>query len=201
MRRSFGRTLFLWVVLGPMAAAFGADAPSTGEADWGLEPLMAHLHQIKAASARFVKRKYVALLTRRLDAVGTLSYVAPSSLEKITTEPVHESIVLQGETLTVTQSNGDHHTITLDDHPEIATLVEGVRSTLAGDLPTLRRYYAVEFTGGRADWQLELIPKDGSVREKVDRIRISGAEDTLKKIKVHEADGDHSEMTITPDSP
>lgn len=201
MRCSVARTLFLWAALAPSTAAFGADTPPIGEADWGLEPLMARLHQIKSASAQFVEHTYVGLLTRRLEASGTLSYVAPSTLEKITTKPVHESVVLQGETLTGTQSDGDRYSISLDDHPDVAALVECIRSTLAGDLPTLRRYYAIEFTGSRADWQIQLTPKDESVRDKVDRIRISGKDETLKKIEVHEEDGDHSEMTITPDKP
>ncbi len=80
-------------------------------------------------------------------------------------------------------------------------MVEGVRSTMAGDLSVLRRYYAISFAGDRAAWQLTLVPVNPLVRRKVDWIRITGAASQLGEIDFHQANGDHSEMIITPDKP
>ena len=182
-----------------LLAAFTTIARAASDATWGLEPLMASLQQVKSASATFVERKYLQLLTQRMETSGTLSYAAPDWLQKVTHKPATETFELRGETLAGVQPDGARYSITLTDHPEIAALVEGIRSTLAGDLPTLKRYYTVDFKGERANWQLALTPKDQKVREKIDDILISGVEATLKLVEVHEKDGDRSEMIITPD--
>jgi outer membrane lipoprotein-sorting protein len=194
---------FVAVILGAMLGPVVAHADSTGPSTtvWSLESMMAGLHRVKSASAHFVEHKRMALLTQDLEAAGTLRYVAPSRLEKITLTPAPETVIIDGETLDGTQANGDHYTFTLSDSPEVATLVEGIRSTLAGDLATLRRYYTIDFKGDHGDWELALTPKNARVRDKVDSIRIKGAELVLKTIDVDEKDGDHSQMVITPDTP
>jgi outer membrane lipoprotein-sorting protein len=182
----------------PMTAASATEA---SDADWTLATLMASLQQVKSASALFTEHKYVGMLTQPLEASGTLTYVAPNRLEKITGAPATESILLQDDELSGTRSNGDRYSVSLSDHPDIAALVEGVRSTLAGDLPTLQRYYTVASDGTRAGWQLMLTPRDKDVRAKVELIRIVGVDAALQEIDVLEADGDHSEMFVTPAAP
>jgi len=177
-----------------------ADAPAP-PGGWSLEALMAGLRQVRTASAHFVELKTVHMLNRPIQATGTLKYVAPDRLEKVTLTPAPETIQLDGGTLSGTQANGDDFSVEIGGHSEIGALVEGIRSTLAGDLPTLQRYYAIAFTGGREHWQIDLVPKDHWVREKVDRIRILGAGTVISNIVVDEKDGDRSEMTVTPDTP
>ena len=191
------------MVLGAALAAgtaWGGNAPPTA-GGWSLEALMAGLHQVRTASAHFVELKTVHMLNRPIQATGTLKYVAPDKLEKITVTPAPETIRLDGGTLTGKQANGDDFSVDIGGHSEIGALVEGIRSTLAGDLPTLRRYYEIVFTGGQDRWQIDLLPKDHWVREKVDRIRILGAGTVISNIVVDEKDGDRSEMTVTPDAP
>lgn len=185
--------LVLLLVAGGAASA--ADAP------WGLAALMAQLHEVKQASAHFTERKYASMLTQPIESSGTLSYQAPGSLEKVTLAPKPENIVLRGDQLTGTEANGDRFDVRLSDHPDIGALVEGVRSTMAGDLATLGRYYSIALEGTRDDWHLALTPLDRSVRAKVDAIRIDGTGAQLRRILVHEQDGDRSEMIVTPDQP
>ncbi|HVJ54222.1 MAG TPA: LolA-related protein [Aliidongia sp.] len=181
--------------------ALSAPIPAMGaDTDWGLPSLMASLSQVKSASARFVEHKSVQMLTRPLEATGTLTYVAPRTMEKKTLSPAPESIELRGDMLSGLRSNGDRYSVDLNEHPEVAALVEGIRSTLAGDLPTLERYYIVRLLGTRGAWQLLLTPRDESVRDKVDVIRIVGAGTALAEVDIHEIDGDHSEMIVTPDA-
>ena len=183
----------LLLALGGTASA--ADAP------WCLTALMSQLHAVQHASAHFTERKYAAILTQPIESTGTLSYTAPGSLEKRTLTPKPESIVLHDDQLSGTQPDGTPFDLWLSDHPEIGALVEGVRSTMAGDEATLGRYYAIALEGAPDDWHLSLTPLDRAVRDKVDAIRIDGAGTELRRIQVHEHDGDRSEMIVTPDQP
>lgn len=175
---------------GPAAAA---------EAPWNLAALMAELQSVKTAQAHFTERKTSALLTQPIEAAGTLRYTAPGALEKHTVTPQPEDIVLNDDRLTGTAPDGKPFSVSVADHPEIGALVEGLRSTLAGDQKTLTRYYAITLEGTREDWHLALTPLDRAVRDKVDAIRIDGAGATLRRITVQEHDGDRSDMVITPD--
>ena len=174
-----------------------------GQADqrWDLEALMARRQQVKSASAHFVERKYLHLLMRRLETAGQLRYQAPDYLQKITTRPAPETFELRGDTLTTVRRNGERFSATLSQYPEIAALVEGMRSTLAGDRTTLEHHYTLEFTGSVAAWSLRLIPKNISVRDQVNQIVISGSAEQVTLVEVRERDGDRSEMVITADGP
>src|SRR6185295_19200851 len=85
------RLLLLLLVAGSSSAAGG----------WDLERLMQDLAQVKVAKGRFVERKYLGILTAPLESSGTLTYVAPSRLEKHTLTPRAESLVLDGDQLTM----------------------------------------------------------------------------------------------------
>jgi len=174
---------------------------TAAETGFTLTNLMESLREVKSASARFTERKYLHMLTQTVESSGTLSYRAPDAMEKITLSPASESILLEGNLLTGKRPNNETYKLNLADHPEVAGLVEGIRSTLAGDLPVLLRYYAVEAKGTQDAWELILTPSDAAVRRMVAGIRIAGSKHELRRIEVTETDGDRSEMTVTYQAP
>ena len=180
-----------------LAWGFGF-ALQAGAADWSLIALMEGRQTIRAETAHFSETKTSHLLTRPIKATGTLTYAAPDKLEKITLAPTPETIRLDGETLTGIRADGEEFSLDIGSQSEVASLVEGIRSTLAGDLITLRRHYEIGFDGAREHWRLDLEPRNGRVRGKVERISVSGSGLQIGVIEVFETDGDHSEMTISP---
>ena len=190
------RRRFTSLLLALLAATAHAD-----DGAWSLESLMAERGQIKTATARFVEQKQVSLLTRPLETSGTLRYVAPDRLEKHTLLPKPETMILANGVLAGTLGSGRNFRVVLGERPEVATLIEAMRATLAGDLPTLQRYFSLELSGARAAWVLNLVPRNSRVQAKVRDIRIEGVAADLKTISVHERDGDQSTMLITADQP
>jgi outer membrane lipoprotein-sorting protein len=181
-----------------LAAAGGPAAP----ADWGIEQQMQALAAVKSSRASFVELKHIAILTTPLQSRGRLVYTAPGRLEKHTLSPRRESLVLEGDQLTV--ESGDRkqrRTLQLQDQPVVRAFVESIRSTLAGDLATLTRFYKVEFVGGERQWRLTLTPGDPQVREVVSEIRIAGSRDGITSVEFFETGGDRSVMTIARDAP
>jgi hypothetical protein len=126
----------------------------------------------KSAKATFVERKYLAVLDQPVESRGELSFTAPDRLEKRTLSPRPESLVLQGDLLTVDDANKRHMTVNLGAN-RTAAFVESIRGTLAGDLATLQKYYALELTGGPERWKL--LPQAARMAKLVSRIRIEGA--------------------------
>lgn len=184
--------------LAALAAAAAWGAPPAAGADLGVEELMRSLAQVRSRTARFVERKHVAILNAPLVSSGTLVYTAPGRLEKHTVAPRAESLVLDGDRLTLEDRGRDQkRSFALPEHPVIQAFVEGVRSTLAGDIATLSRFYEVALEGNERRWRLLLRPREQRMQDFVSDIRISGSLDRIRTIEIVETGGDRSVMTIT----
>lgn len=177
--------------------AQSARPPNTG---WGLPQLMHELARVRSASARFTERKTMHILKAPLVTSGTLRYVAPDYLQKVTLSPQPESFVLNDSQVTITGGwDGRTHTFSLTEDPQITGLVEGIRATLAGDLQTLERFYVVELSGDNMRWQLVLRPKSRELAHFVSWMRIQGHDDRIDVVDTQSGNGDHSEMTVVGD--
>lgn len=163
-----------------------------------LEQLMRDMAKTRTASAKFAERRELRMLEKPLELSGTLRYTAPDRLERHTLKPSPESMLLTKDTLTLEdKARGRTRTVPLQQYPLIWAFAESIRSVLAGDLATLRRFYTVDFDGNAARWQLMLHPREPGMRSHINDIRISGAAQMIRTIEVNEAGGDRSVMTIS----
>lgn len=167
---------------------------------WGLPQLMSALAQVKSAAGQFTERKTMRMLTQPLIASGRLAYVAPSHIEKVTVSPMPERLVMDGDRVTIASGpNNETHSFSVADFPQIGGLVEGIRATLAGDLPTLERLYTTRLSGAPAGWDLQLVPRDRDLAHVVKWIEFRGEGNRIRTIDTEDGDGDRSEMTIVED--
>jgi len=157
---------------------------------------MASLQQVRAASASFIERKYMKMLSAPLQSSGKLVYVRPDKLQKDTVAPRPQRLVVAGDRLMIEQEGERRRSLSLQDYPQIWAFVESIRATLAGDLNALLRFYTVSLNGSAERWTLELIPKDAKTRELVTAIRISGEGSTIRAVETQESDGDRTDLTI-----
>ena len=159
---------------------------------------MAHMAQATQRRANFVEEKRLAALSVPLRAEGTLEYRKPDHLEKITTAPQYESLVVDGGRLVINGNGNDApHVVELDGQPEIRALVDTIRGALSGDLVLLRRLYDVSGTGTVADWHILLRPRDAGIARVVKEVQLSGGAD-LRVISSVAPNGDSDTLTITP---
>jgi hypothetical protein len=182
-------TLVLAVLLAAMLPASAAD--------FGLESLFGALSAKKPQRTTFHERKFMALLDRPVESRGELTFTPPDRMEKRTTFPKAERVVVDRERITL-ERGGRTYGMGLRENPGVAVLVESIRATLAGDLAALTRTYSAALDGTRAKWRLVLRPLDPSVATLVERIEIGGANDDVRTVEIFQADGDRSLMTITP---
>lgn len=190
------RTLFLLLLCLP-ALCRAEEAPT-----WDVRQLMLGLAQVKEARGKFVELKFLSVLNRPLESSGTLLYQAPSHLEKHTLAPKVVSLVLDQGVLTIdSKAHNIKHTLVLQDYPAIWVFVESIRSTLAGDLPTLERFYKIELDGDAAHWNMRLLPIELKTREVMSEIRINGHGNWVDNIETLESNGDYALMKVVEDVP
>jgi hypothetical protein len=166
-------------------------------ADWALPDLMHLLAQQKSGKASFVEKKYIGILDKPLESSGELSFDAPDRLEKRTLKPRPEAMLLDGDKLTVTMYGKRPLNLRLQDHPEVAAVVESIRGTLSGDKVALEKNYAIDFTGVQGKWQLTLTPVQEAVAKVLRQVHIGGAYANIRTITFELVDGDRFEMTIS----
>ena len=183
--RRFICCLLLGMLAMPALAAF-----DVGE-------LMGELARHRGGRAKFVEKKTIALLDKPLLSTGEMTYSAPGRLEKRTLTPKAETLVLEGEVLSI-ERDKQKLTINLASQPEALAFVDSIRGTLTGNRAALERNYSLYLAGSSDKWTLTLLPSEPKIAALVQRITVSGAHGQVRSIEYLQADGDRSLLTIEP---
>lgn len=170
---------------------------SHAESNWNIDQLMHSLAATTAGHASFVEKKSIAILDKPVESSGELFYTAPDRLEKRTLKPKAESMLLDKDKMIVEQ-RGKKRTLQLQNYPEVAAFIDSIRGTLAGDRQALERAYYLTLNGDETNWNLTLLPIDDKMKKIVAKISIAGSGNLLQTIDILQADGDSSQMIITP---
>ena len=185
------RILFLGSAL--LAAAFTLPA----FAAFDIAELMNDLAQYKGGRAKFVEKKYIALLDKPVIATGEMNYIAPDRLEKRTLTPKPELLILDKDTLTLEREK-QKLTINLANQPEALAFVDSIRGTLSGNRAALEKNYLLHLAGSAEKWELTLLPSDQKIATLIQRITVAGRKNQIVSIEYLQADGDRSVLLITP---
>lgn len=159
---------------------------------------MARLATVRESRARFVEEKTLAALDRPLRSEGWLLYRRPAFFEKTTTAPIQESVMVDGDRLSLVSAGQPPRLLDLGAEPGLHALVDAVRGTLAGDLATLRRSYRVTFEGDPSGWRLTLVPLGEPLARLLREVVVAGTGTNLGEVRFLQANGDRSVMTIRP---
>lgn len=195
------RRRFLGIIVtlvGVRAEAQPSPSPGPAPAPEPIGELMHRLAAIPESHVAFTEVKTLSALTEPVRSQGRLVYRRPGHLEKITTGPVPESLMVDDDRLSMISDDQPPRLIELDSEPALRALVDAVRGTLSGDLATLRRSYDVAMQGTLSGWQLILTPRGQPLTKLLRQITVEGAGSDLHALRVIQANGDQSLMTIRP---
>lgn len=184
----------VWLLLSPFGSAATVTG-TTGISDWSLDRLMSTLAQNKSGHTRFVETKYLAIAAKPIESSGELAFAAPDHLEKITTSPTPERLVVDGDKLTVARDQRQY-TVSLTHYPELDAFIESIRATLTGNRYMLERRYEVSVHGHGENWTMTLIPSDTHMLKAVGAITLNGTRDVLRTVVIEQPDGDRSVMRL-----
>ncbi|MGZ5194662.1 MAG: LolA-related protein [Ramlibacter sp.] len=179
-----------------LAAGVALAAASTcAHAAWDMQQLMESLAQAHSGRATFVETKRIAMLDKPVESSGELLFVAPDRLEKRTLKPKPESMVVDGDELSIERGNRNYR-LRLQSYPELAAFIDSIRGTLSGNRKTLERDFRLGLSGTASAWTLQLFPFDEKMKAVVRRILITGAQGQVNTIEIDQADCDSSVMVI-----
>jgi hypothetical protein len=172
--------------------------PGRAEGAVTLGELMAAMAAVPERHGNFREERRLSALTTPLHSVGRLIYRRPAHLEKLTDAPLAESLVVDGNRLTLELANEVPRVIDLGSQPELGVLVDAMRGPLSGDAAALQRAFSVQIQGSLAAWRLDLAPVDPRAARLLRTVRISGTGADMREVLVIQANGDEQYMTIEP---
>lgn len=180
----------------PAATASGREFESPGNRE-AVERILARIARRGAHETRFVEQRFLRFLDAPVESSGRLSYRPPDRLERHTDKPKPESMILEGDTLSMTR-DGKTRSLSVTQLPAVGDLVGSIRDLLAGDRAAIEKRYRAIAQGSDADWQLVLLPSDAELAALVTRIVVAGQGERMATIEIQQADGDRSLMTLGP---
>jgi hypothetical protein len=206
--RTIGWILGTLVVWGSMP--FGVDkghyslhfvnTVAAREEEWNAEDVLKHVSHAIPQQVPYEETHVTAILTTPIVSNGTLSFIPPSRLEKHVVSPREERYVIEGDSLLWEEmATGQTKKLFLPDYPLLQSFVEGFRAVFAGDLVSLRTWFAIEMVGAKNAWELKLIPIDDDIAEFVDALHFIGQGERITGIEIREVGGDYSHITISPE--
>jgi outer membrane lipoprotein-sorting protein len=205
VRRAHAKTgISRWLLALALALALGGMmlTGSTAYAQsFDIDTLMHALAQHKSGHATFTETKTLSLLDKPVTSSGELSFRAPDHFEKRTLLPKPETLVVDGDTLTISR-DGHDRTLSLVQYPEIAAAIESVRGTLTGERAILEQFYQIEVSGNAAHWRLVLVPKEARAAKQIAQITLAGTTTAdgaaeLETVQIDQTNHDRTVTTIT----
>jgi outer membrane lipoprotein-sorting protein len=183
------------LALATLSASAVGLAAMPGQPAVTLDQLMKSLAQRKHGKVTYVEEDDLALLDRPVKSSGVLVYEAPDHLEKRTLKPKKESLVVDGDQMTVHRGHRTYR-VQLSSYPQVGPFVDALRDTLAGNAAGLQKIFRVDLSGSMADWKLQLVPSDEEVARKVRQVQIAGSGDVIRSVAILQVNGDRSVMTL-----
>lgn len=172
-----------------------ACSASTHASDIDMPSLMQLFAASKSIKAEFVERKYLRVLDAPVESRGDLLFQAPSRLEKRTQQPRAETMLIEGSKVSIERGTFKR-SMSLDDFPDMASLVQSLTATFRGDQVGIEKYFNWRLTGPAGKWQLVLKPKNSKLFVLLQEIRLSGTDNYVHTVETTLTDGDRSLMTL-----
>jgi hypothetical protein len=167
---------------------------------FALADLLALTARQTQVQVNFTEKKFIKGLDAPIESSGELSFEAPSRMTKRTLLPKPETLQLEGRMVTLERGH-QSRSLSLDDYPELAVHVEGIRACLAGDRTELERIYRVQLSGTADQWKMVLTPLSDQAATQVKSLFLTGSQADIVGVQVQLADGDSSVMKISRPKP
>jgi len=187
-RRPAPRLALLAVLV---AASAGAESPGIPSGPLTLEALMHRMASTTGVRAEFREEKSLALLETPLVSEGTLYFVPPSRMARITTRPGASALVIDGGRMSYTDEAGASD-VDLAGNRVARSMVENFVVLFGGDLAALQERYRVDFGAEGTRWRMQLVPKAAPLSQFIASVELRGLGPKLEKILVREVDGDQT---------
>ena len=181
----------LLAAAGAACVAASGGSPEVPHGTLTLETLMHHMATTSGVRAEFHEVKEIALLEQPLESDGTLYFIPPSRMARITRAPGATTLLIDGSRMSYRDMAGGS-SVDLSSNRVARTIVENFVVLFNGDLRALRARYNVGFDADGPRWDMRLVPKGPPVSQLIASIELNGDGPALKQMVLVEKEGDRT---------
>lgn len=161
-----------------------------------LDSILQRLARPAPSSTPFIEARFSALLSRPLVVSGELQYLGPGSLVRSVQKPYRERSEIHGNVVSVSRGDASPQHFSLEQAPQMRSLVTSFSALLAGDIATLRGTFALDLHGSESDWTIGLTPLDPRVHESIRSILVTGSDGEPRCLTTFQANDDVDLMLL-----
>lgn len=156
-----------------------------------LDELLRQMAATPGVVAEFREVKQLAMLEAPLEARGTLYFMPPDRLARVTRLPAVTRLVLDGSRMRFEDATGGSD-VDLADNPVARHFADNLMAIWRGDRARLEKLYALEFRAEAARWELALAPRGAPLDRFIASIHLRGDGAELREMDLVERDGDRT---------
>ena len=152
------------------------------------------LHQLATAPgvvAEFRELKELALLELPLETRGTLYFMPPDRLARVTRAPAATRLVMDGSRMRFEDATGSND-VDLADNPVARHFAGNLIALWRGDRAQLEKLYALDFRADGSRWKLRLVPRGAPLDRFIASIELLGDGAEMREMALLEKDGDRT---------
>lgn len=169
-----------------------ADAPATVETGW----ILSKLAQPAPMRTSFVEVRSSRLLKNPLRLSGEYRRPDDQTLVREVRAPYVETTTLRGDQASIARGGKPARTFSLSRAPQLAGMQAGFAALLRGDAAGIGRDFSLATQGTRAQWQMQMTPKQAALRQYVRDITLYGRGSELRCIETRTTRGDEVQRTL-----
>lgn len=178
-----------------MSSAAALDAKHQANSD---AALLAQLSQrskaIKSLQGRFVQQKTIAVLPAPLNSTGRFQFEQGKGVVWELLTPVQNKVELTPKGISFASEQGKAPM----QQAGVEVVAKIFMGVIAGELDSLKDYFAVEAHGDGSKWTLRLTPHSANLAAYIKSIELQGGELT-EQLDIAEANGDHTHIAFVTD--
>ncbi|MBP3771636.1 MAG: outer membrane lipoprotein carrier protein LolA [Treponema sp.] len=156
----------------------------------GLETVCKAISSKKITKGDFKQIKFIQRLKREMASSGIFVISSDDGILWQTQKPYFSNMAMTKSAIIQTNAKGKKTVMSSQSNATFQQFAEVLSSAFGGDAASLTKNFEVEFIGGSDNWNINLIPKNASVRKFVEEIEMAGRI-SIDVMTIHEANGDY----------
>lgn len=192
-KRSAWRNLFITVIMFAFSSLCFAQQSSQNTAFKQVcESISAH----KITKGNFNQTKVIKKIGREIKSSGTFIVSVDDGVLWNTQKPFKSSMAITKSGIVQTAANGKKSVVAAGSNATFEQVSSLMTSLFNGDSDALNQNFDIEFIGSTENWNVNLTPKDASVRSFIDVIEMAGGK-SIDTMVLHEPSGDFTKYEFS----
>jgi hypothetical protein len=162
-----------------------------------LRDLFAGIARLPGLTAEYREEKRFSMLVEPVVSKGTVLFIPPGELIRVTREPVWSSLVVRPNSVVYTDASGKKK-LPLDENHQARIIAQAFVSVVRGDLKALEKNFVVTCMKDpdKTTWRVRLQPKPQTGPAGLVSVEIRGKDLVVASMAIEEANGDRTNTTF-----